>query len=45
MSNVRLMSYFSVLLFSGMLSGILIGVVAFPGHGKAASPKDMSPPI
>ena len=28
MSNVRLMSYFSVLLFSGMLSGILIGVVA-----------------
>ena len=29
MSNVRLMSYFSVLLFSGMLSGILIGVVAY----------------
>ncbi|MFR2966877.1 MAG: hypothetical protein ACLTK0_11085 [Anaerovoracaceae bacterium] len=29
MSIVRLMSYFSVLLFSGMLSGILIGVVAY----------------
>ena len=29
MSNVRLMSYFSVLLFSGMLSGILIGVEAY----------------
>jgi len=28
MSNIRLMSYFAVLLFSGMISGILIGIVA-----------------
>ena len=28
MSNIRLMSYFAVLLFSGMVSGILIGIVA-----------------
>ncbi len=28
MSNLRLMSYFAVLLFSGMISGILIGIVA-----------------
>ena len=28
MSNIRLMSYFAVLLFAGMISGILIGVVA-----------------
>ena len=29
MSNIRLMSYFAVLLFSGMISGILIGIAAF----------------
>ncbi len=29
MSNIRLMSYFPVLLISGMISGILIGIVAF----------------
>lgn len=29
MSNIRLMSYFSVLLFAGMISGILIGIVAY----------------
>lgn len=28
MSNMKLMSYFSILLFSGMVSGILIGIVA-----------------
>lgn len=28
MSNIRLMSFFAVLLFSGMISGILIGIVA-----------------
>ena len=28
MSNYRLMSYFSVLVFAGMISGILIGVAA-----------------
>lgn len=28
MSNIRLMSYFAVLLFSGMISGILIGIAA-----------------
>lgn len=28
MSNIKLMSYFSVLLFSGMISGILIGIAA-----------------
>jgi len=27
-SNVRMMSYFSILLFSGLISGILIGVLA-----------------
>ena len=28
-SNIKLMSYFSVLLFSGLISGILIGVLAY----------------
>ena len=28
-SNIKLMSYFSVLLFSGLISGILIGILAF----------------
>ncbi len=28
-SNVKLMSYFSILLFSGMISGILIGILAY----------------
>ena len=28
MSNFKLMSYFAVLLFSGLISGILIGIVA-----------------
>lgn len=28
-SNIRLMSYFAVLLFSGIISGILIGIVAY----------------
>lgn len=27
--NVRLMSYFAVLLFSGLISGILIGIIAY----------------
>jgi len=27
-SNVRMMSYFSILLFSGLISGILIGILA-----------------
>lgn len=27
-SNIRMMSYFSILLFSGLISGILIGVIA-----------------
>ncbi len=34
MSNLRLMSYFSILLFSGMISGILIGIVAFYANEK-----------
>jgi heptaprenyl diphosphate synthase len=29
MSNIKLMSYFSILLFSGMASGILLGIVAW----------------
>lgn len=29
LSNIRLMSYFAVLLFSGMISGILIGILAY----------------
>ena len=28
-SNIRLMSYFAVLLFSGLISGILIGIMAY----------------
>ena len=28
-SNIRLMSYFAALLFSGLISGILIGIVAY----------------
>jgi len=28
-SNIKLMSYFSVLLFSGLISGILIGIIAY----------------
>ena len=28
-SNIRLMSYFAVLLFSGLISGILIGILAY----------------
>ena len=34
MSNIRLMSYFSVLLFAGMASGILIGIAAWFVLGK-----------
>ena len=34
MSNIRLMSYFSVLLFAGMISGVLIGIVAYMVMGK-----------
>lgn len=34
MSNIKLMSYFSILLFSGMISGILIGIVAWLVNGK-----------
>lgn len=34
MSNMRLMSYFAILLFSGMISGILIGIVAYLVSGK-----------
>lgn len=34
MSNIKLMSYFSVLLFAGMGSGILIGIVAWLVYGK-----------
>lgn len=29
MSNIRLMSYFSILLFAGTVSGVLIGIVAW----------------
>ena len=28
-SNVRLMSYFAVMLFSGLISGILVGMLAY----------------
>ena len=34
MSNIKLMSYFSILLFAGMISGILIGIVAYMVIGK-----------
>ena len=34
MSNIRLFSYFAILLFAGMGSGILIGIVAYFVYGK-----------
>ena len=34
MSNIKLMSYFAVLLFAGMASGILMGIVAYYAYGK-----------
>ena len=34
MSNVKLMSYFAILLFAGMASGILMGIVAYYVYGK-----------
>ena len=34
MSNIKLMAYFSILLFAGMISGILIGIVAWIVYGK-----------
>lgn len=34
MSNIKLMSYFAILLFAGMGSGILIGIVAYFVYGK-----------
>lgn len=34
MSNIRLMGYFPVLLFAGMISGILIGIVAWLVYGR-----------
>ena len=34
MSNIRLMSYFAVLLFAGMISGILIGILAYLIYSK-----------
>ena len=34
MSNVKLMSYFAILLFAGMGSGILMGIVAYYVYGK-----------
>ncbi len=34
MENARLMAYFSILLFSGMISGILIGIVAYYANEK-----------
>jgi len=34
MSNIRLMSYFAILLFAGMISGILIGIVAHLVYNK-----------
>ena len=33
-SNVKLMSYFAILLFAGMGSGILMGIVAYYVYGK-----------
>ena len=38
-SNIRLMSYFAVLLFSGLISGILIGIVAY--HIEKRLPQDI----
>ncbi len=34
MSNIKLMSYFAILLFAGMGSGILMGIVAYFVYGK-----------
>ncbi|MBR5517193.1 MAG: Gx transporter family protein [Firmicutes bacterium] len=34
MSNLKLMSYFAILLFAGMGSGILMGIVAYFVYGK-----------
>ena len=34
MSNVKLMSYFAILLFAGVGSGILMGIVAYYVYGK-----------
>ena len=34
MSNIKLMSYFAILLFAGMGSGILMGIVAYYVYGK-----------
>ena len=34
MSNIRLMSYFAFLLFAGMISGIVIGIVAWMVLGR-----------
>ena len=34
MSNIKLMSYFAILLFAGMASGILMGIVAYYVYGK-----------
>ncbi len=38
-SNIRLMSYFAVLLFSGLISGILIGILAY--HIEKRLPSDI----
>lgn len=38
-SNIRLMSYFAVLLFSGLTSGILIGILAY--HIEKRLPADI----
>ncbi len=34
MSNIKLISYFAILLFAGMGSGILMGIVAYYVYGK-----------
>jgi len=39
-SNIKLMSYFAVLLFSGLISGILIGILAY--HIEKRLPKDIN---
>ena len=39
-SNMKLMSYFAVLLFSGLISGILIGILAY--HIEKRLPKDIN---
>lgn len=38
-SSIRLMSYFAVLLFSGLISGILIGILAY--HIEKRLPSDI----